>query len=187
MHKKIVIPLLTQCGLFIHTCVSINSIVPKDLIFYFLWYNVIRWSSHFCKKSSFLSFYSFLVWQSWKMPLCKWYTFWMPPCLNSYFIVILSYIERKWLLMRNLATMLPLKSKSYLVQILVQKFPYRVIQRFTGICIQIASRMQFLCVNKWCSANVFSDTKQKYVFWKVWKVRSRSILLAISSELNFVK
>ena len=45
------------------------------------------------------------------MPLCKWHTFWMAPCLNCYFIVILFYIERKWLFMRNLARILPLKSK----------------------------------------------------------------------------
>ena len=45
------------------------------------------------------------------MPLCKWHTFWMAPCLICYFIVILFYIERKWLLMRNLAITLPLKSK----------------------------------------------------------------------------
>ena len=54
------------------------------------------------------------VWQSWmgyKMPLYKWHTFQMAPCLICYFIVILFYIERKWLLMRNLATVLPLKSK----------------------------------------------------------------------------
>ena len=31
------------------------------MIFYLRWYNVIRWSSHICKRSSFLSFYSFLV------------------------------------------------------------------------------------------------------------------------------
>ena len=61
LHKNIIIPLLFQCGLFIHTCVSKNSIVFKDLIFYFLWCNVIRWNSHIRKKSSFLSFCSFLV------------------------------------------------------------------------------------------------------------------------------
>ena len=44
-----------------YTCVSKNSIVSKDLVFYLLWYNMIRWSSHICKKSSFLSFYIFLV------------------------------------------------------------------------------------------------------------------------------
>ena len=50
-------------------------------------------------------------WMRWKMPLCKWHTFWMAPCLICYFVVKLFYIERKWLLMRNLATILPLKSK----------------------------------------------------------------------------
>ena len=49
-------------------------------------------------------------WVGWKMPLCKWYTFWMAPFLIFYFIVILFYIERKWLLMRNLTTILPFVS-----------------------------------------------------------------------------
>ena len=56
------------------------------------------------------------MWQSWmwwKMPLIKWHTFWMAPCLVCYFIVISFYIDRNWLLMRNLATILPLKSKLY--------------------------------------------------------------------------
>ena len=35
----------------------------------------------------------------------------MAPCLICYFVVILFYIQRKWLLMRNLARMLHLKSK----------------------------------------------------------------------------
>ena len=62
LHKKIIIPLLCQCGFFIHTYVSKKSIVSKDAIFYLLWYNLIRWSSHICKKPSFLiPFYSFLV------------------------------------------------------------------------------------------------------------------------------
>ena len=46
----------------------------------------------------------------WKIPLCNWHTFWMPPCLICYFIAIF-YIERKWLLMRNLARILSLKPK----------------------------------------------------------------------------
>ena len=36
------------------------------------------------------------------MPLCKWHAFWMAPCLICCFIVILLYVEGKWLLMRNL-------------------------------------------------------------------------------------
>ena len=44
--------------------------------------------------------------------LCKWHTyFWMTPYLIWYFLAIIFYIERKWLLMRNLATILSLKSK----------------------------------------------------------------------------
>ena len=42
LHKNILIPLLCQCDLFIHTCVSKYSIVSKDMIFYLLRYNVIR-------------------------------------------------------------------------------------------------------------------------------------------------
>ena len=60
LHKHFIIPLLCQCRVFIHTCVSKNSVVSKDVIFYLLWYNVIQWSSHICTKC-FLSFYSFLV------------------------------------------------------------------------------------------------------------------------------
>ena len=43
------------------------------------------------------------------------HTFWMAPCLICYFIVILFYVDRKWLFMRNLALILALKSKSYYV------------------------------------------------------------------------
>ena len=50
-------------------------------------------------------------WMGWKMPLCKWHTFWMARCLICYFISILFYIERKWLLMRNFVRILSLKSK----------------------------------------------------------------------------
>ena len=60
MHKNIVIPLLCQYELFMHTCVSKNAIVSKDVIFYLLRYNVIHWSSHIYKKYSFLSFHSLL-------------------------------------------------------------------------------------------------------------------------------
>ena len=59
-HRNIIIPLLCQCELYIHTCVSKTSTVPKDIVFYLLWYNEIRWNSHICKKSFFLSFYSLL-------------------------------------------------------------------------------------------------------------------------------
>ena len=53
LHKNIVIPLLFQCVLFLHTCVSKNSVVPEHVIFYLLWYNVIRRSRHICKTVFF--------------------------------------------------------------------------------------------------------------------------------------
>ena len=43
------------------------------------------------------------------MPLNEWPQFLNGPMFICYFIVILFYIERKWLLMRNLATFLPRK------------------------------------------------------------------------------
>ena len=49
---------LSMC--VVDTCVPKNSLVSKDVIFYLPWYNVIGWNNHICKKSSFLSFYSFL-------------------------------------------------------------------------------------------------------------------------------
>ena len=62
LHKNIIIPLICQCQFFIYTtCVSTSWVVYHDVIFYLLCNNVIYWSSHICKKSSFLSFYSFLV------------------------------------------------------------------------------------------------------------------------------
>ena len=48
-------------------------------------------------------------------------------------------------------------------------------------------------VRKWCSWIFFSDTKQKHVYWKSWKVKKvfwlcfRGILFSMSNELRFVK
>ena len=42
------------CWLFINTKVSKNSVQFKDVIFYFRWNNVIRWSSHICKRFSLI-------------------------------------------------------------------------------------------------------------------------------------
>ena len=47
----------------------------------------------------------------WQIPLCKWDTFSMASWLICFFIVILLYTDRKWLLKRNASTMLPLKSE----------------------------------------------------------------------------
>ena len=60
------------------------------------------------------------------------------------------------------------------VQILLRLWEIVFLRGYTeirDICIQNASRIQFLGVCKWCSVNVFSDTKQKYVCWKIYKVR----------------
>ena len=60
LHKNIIILLLSQCGLFIHACVSEKLFVSKDLIYDLFWYNMVHWGSHICKKSSSLLFYIFL-------------------------------------------------------------------------------------------------------------------------------
>ena len=39
---------------------------------------------------------------------------------------------------------------------------------FKVLCFQV----QLLGVKKGCSANIFSDTKQKHVFWKICKFRN---------------
>ena len=52
-----------------------------------------------------------------------------------------------------------------------QKISYGYIQQDTDISFQSTSKIQFLGLKKWCSANVFSDTKQKHVCWKIFKVR----------------
>ena len=148
----------------------------------------------------------------------------MAPCLICYFIVILFYIERKWLLMRNLATILPLKSKlsgkfqpfnaivgsiamirNGWISNIVRHFtmpkqraalkkklfslpqlppippPSKVFrtEKYTDICFQSASRMRFLGVKKWCSANVISGTKQNHC-WKICKVRKGFVCFAIA-------
>ena len=104
------------------SCLKMRSSTSFDITY-------IRWSSYIYKISSFLSFHSllFLVnnigkmveqhWQSvtrldgMKNLISKWYTFWIPPWLICCFIVIFLYIERRWLLKRNVATILPVKSK----------------------------------------------------------------------------
>ena len=72
------------------------------------------------------------------MSLCKWHTFCMAPWLICCLFFTLLYIERKWLLMRNLATVLPLKSK------LSGKF-----QRFNAV----NGSMEIL-INSWISKTI---------------------------------
>ena len=138
-----------------------------NAIFYLLWYNVIHWSNHTYKKSSFLSFNNLLFsvnntgkvmsktdkvwyrWREWKMPLCKLHTFWMAAWLICCFIVMFFYIERKWLLMRNIATILPLKSK------FSGKF-----QCFSAIDGSIE-----MLKNSWISKNLNQNEKFQKIIW----------------------
>ena len=52
-----------------------------------------------------------------------------------------------------------------------KNFSNRYIQKYRDICFQSGSIMEFLGVQNWCSANVFSNTKQKHVCWEICKVR----------------
>ena len=83
----------------------------------------------------------------------------------------------------------PPPTRLNLTKSLEQNFSYGDIQKYTDICFQSASRMQFWSVKKWCSANVFSDIKQKHACWKTCKVREvfGCILCSMSSELRFIK
>ena len=109
----------------VYACVSKNAIVSKDVIFYPLRYNMILWSSHIYKKYYFLSFHSllFLVNNTGKVTDLNWQCetlvngmknvimhFFHGSMIYCSFLILL-HIERKWLLMRNFATVLPLKSK----------------------------------------------------------------------------
>ena len=98
------------------------------------------------------------------MPLCKWHTFWIAPYLICLFFicffVILFYIEIKWLLMRNVASVLLLKSK------LSGKF-----QRFNAInrCIEMLKIVEFWKISikiknckAFCKAQTANRLKKHY-------------------------
>ena len=57
----------------------------------------------------------------------------------------------------------PPPTRKYLTTSLEQTFSHGDIQKRTNIFFQSASRMWFLGVKKWCSANVFSGIKQKNI------------------------
>ena len=110
MHKDIIIPLICQCGLFIQHFVS-NCLSWCDFTsFDIKWYV----EAALYAKNILVSLWN---WQSVtnfnevKNAIIKWHTFWMVPYLICYFFVILFYIERKWFPLRNVVTILPLKSK----------------------------------------------------------------------------
>ena len=54
---------------------------------------------------------------------------------------------------------------------LEENISYGDIEKYTDTCFQSASLIQFWGVRKWCSANVFSNTKQNHVCWKICKFR----------------
>ena len=113
MPEDIIIPLICKCGLGIqHVCLKI-------LLRIMMWFVTsldITWYAEIAIYAKNLLF-SLWNWQSVtnmngvKNAIIKWHTFWMVPYLICYFFVILFYIERKGLPMRNLVTILPLKSK----------------------------------------------------------------------------
>ena len=77
--------------------------------------------------------------------------------------------------LRKLFNLPPIRNsppiKQNLTTSLEQKFSYGNIQKYTDVCFESATRMKFFGVKKRCSPNVFSDTKQKLVCWKMCKVR----------------
>ena len=82
-----------------------------------------------------------------KLPLSKWHTFCMAPSLICYLIAILFYIERMWHIMRNLAIILPSKSKlpgKFQFFNTRWKYPkYLQIAEFPKISIEIKNRKTF--------------------------------------------
>ena len=95
-------------------------------------------------------------WMGWKMPLYKWHTFWMVPYLICLFFVsffvILFYIEREWLLVWNVAPILPLKSN------LSWKF-----QRFSAInrSIEMIKIVEFSKIVKYCKISSKAQTANR--------------------------
>ena len=130
MHKKIIIPLICQCGLFMqHVCLKIQLCIKMWFFTSFdsTWYAA---AAIYTKKLLFshpiVSYWSLVNntgevlewnWQSVtkvngvKNAIMKLHTFWMALCLICHLFVILFYIERKCLLMGKLIIILPLKSK----------------------------------------------------------------------------
>ena len=77
----------------------------------------------------------------WKVPLSKWHTFWMALCLICYFIVILFYIERKWLFMRNVAIILSKYWK--IVEFRKSHLKWKIVIHFTRPKQRVALRNLF--------------------------------------------
>ena len=72
--------------------------------------------------------------------------------------------------LRKLFSLPPIPNPSPIRQNLttpLEKKNYGDIQKYTDICFQSASKMQFFGIKKWCSSNVFSDIKKKHICWKI--------------------
>ena len=73
-----------------------NLLFSHSTICYFLSIRQGRWQNKIDKVLR--------RWIGWKLSLYKWHSLWMAPWLACCFIVTLLYIERKWIHVRNLAT-----------------------------------------------------------------------------------
>ena len=108
-----------------------------------------------------------------KNVIIKWHNFWIAQYLICCFIVILFHFEGRWLLMRNLATILPLNFKS-----LEQKFRYGDIQKYTDMCFHSSKsrngvvQMFFLTPNE----KIFAG---KFVKWARLLVVLREHIISI--------
>ena len=158
------------------------------MIFYVLWYNVIRWSSHTCKKSSFLLFYSFLL------RFSKWHGKWQGKIDKVW------HFPKIFIKMKNWTTFYEAQTASHLKEI-TQPPPnlpapdkillllwnknfltelYWNIQTFAFKVLQECSSFFFLTPNR----NMFSGKLLKSERLLPF---CRSILFSMSSESHFVK
>ena len=62
---------------------------------------------------------------------------------------------------------------------------YKNIQNYTEICFRGASRMQFLGVKKWRSANVFFPSPNRDMFAEKFVVKSEMILAVLREHIIF--
>ena len=104
-------------------------------------------------------------WMGWKMPLSKRQTFWIAPWLICYFIVLLFSVEKTWLLMRNLATISPLKYR------LSGKF-----QRFNAIDGR-SKCWKIVAFPKWKIVKHFTRPKQQAALKKLFSLPPSQPLL----------
>ena len=111
MHKNIIILLICTCGLFIqHVCLKIQ-------LFIIMWFFTSFDITWYAEAAIYAKNLLFSQW-NWQSDKFEWgekchyqVTYFLNGPIFLYFFVILFYLERKWLLMRKLVTIVPLKSK----------------------------------------------------------------------------